>query len=196
MKRENNWSKKTSKNIEWKLHYKCISKRKYHSYQVKIKFIYSYLPSGKINFATKHSCPYCKTIETLSTQHNHFLMCSHISANINLILNHITKCFYQTSMHQFLSKILTLTHIQLGPNVDSFVGNGKTVALSSWNNIISSWASTQYKFRTIPSAWESIKNKGTKEIKTLTRKDNSYNQGRSSVRAPTTLKFPRELKIT
>ena len=44
-----------SKYIEWEQYHKWINERNHHSYQVKVKYIYSHLPSGKMNFATKHT---------------------------------------------------------------------------------------------------------------------------------------------
>ena len=64
--------KKNSRNIEWELHYKSINKRKEHSYQVKLKFVLSQLPSGKMNFATKHTCSFYKIMEPSSTPHTNF----------------------------------------------------------------------------------------------------------------------------
>ena len=73
-----------SKNIEWEHHYKYINKRNNYSYQVQVKFIHSRLPSGKMNFDTKHNYRYCKISETPSTPHDHFLTCNHSYASINL----------------------------------------------------------------------------------------------------------------
>ena len=91
IKKKNNWSKRTSRNIEWELHYKNINKRNEHSYQVKVKFIHSRLPSGKMNFATKHTCPFCKITDSSSTPDNNFLQCNQSHYTINNWINKITK---------------------------------------------------------------------------------------------------------
>ena len=87
-----NFRDKTSTKNRNERHHKCIKKRNDHSYQVKVKCIHSRLPSGKINFATKHSFPYCKITESSTTTHDRFLTCSQRTVNISLRLNHITKC--------------------------------------------------------------------------------------------------------
>ena len=59
---------------------------------MKVKLIHSHLPSGKMNFATKHSCPYCKITENTSTPHDHFLTYIQSTVNTNLRFNRINKC--------------------------------------------------------------------------------------------------------
>ena len=87
----NNLSERTYRNTEWKLHYKSINKRNENSYQVKLKFVHSWLPSGKMNVTTKHTYPFWKIIEYSSTPHDHFLPCNQSSRKINNRINHITK---------------------------------------------------------------------------------------------------------
>ena len=62
-----------------------------HSYQVKLKYIHLHLPSGKLNFATKHYCPYYKIVESILTPHDHFLICSQMTKQITLRLHPINK---------------------------------------------------------------------------------------------------------
>ena len=90
-KRKNDLNERTSKNIVWEIHYQSFNKRNEHSYQVKEKFVHSSLPSGKMNFATKHNYPFCKIMESSSTPHDHFLQCNQSSSKINNQINNITK---------------------------------------------------------------------------------------------------------
>ena len=89
LKKKNNWSKRTSRNIDWELHYKIINKRNERSYQVKLIYIHSRLPSEKMNFTAKHTYPFCNIIESSSTPHDHFLKCDQNQQNTNNRINKI-----------------------------------------------------------------------------------------------------------
>lgn len=72
------------------MHNRRIRKKEWHNSTVKLKFIYDFLPSGKVNFDIPHQCKHCKEIENNTTLHNHFLQCyqsTAIKTNKLLLIN-------------------------------------------------------------------------------------------------------------
>ena len=56
IKEKYNWSEKIFHDVDWTIHNRRIRKTGRHSSTVKLKFIYQFLPSGKMNFDIPHQC--------------------------------------------------------------------------------------------------------------------------------------------
>ena len=73
IKNKYNWSEKTFNDIKWTLHNRRIRKPGRHSTTVKLKFIYQFLPSVKMNFDIPHKYKYCKETTSNRIPPDHFL---------------------------------------------------------------------------------------------------------------------------
>ena len=70
------WYVQTCKDIEWELQSKFIQQHTYFKKKTMKKFIHQWLLSGKKNYEEPLMCPYCKSLDNPSIQHDHFITCS------------------------------------------------------------------------------------------------------------------------